>query len=198
MKILAVSDIHGDTGLVKRMAKQAKKENVDLVILAGDLTWFEQSTQNLIGPFVKEGKEVLIVPGNHESEETINQIAKTYKGVKSVHKKAVTKEGIGFFGTGTVDWGFYTDSKQVYTELKNAHDKIKHYKKKIMITHSNPAGSKLELLGFPGSIGIKKAIEKFHPNILICGHIHEGGGITEKIGNTTIFNVSRKPTIFEL
>jgi Icc-related predicted phosphoesterase len=198
MKILAISDIHGDKGLVKRMAKQAKKENVDLVILAGDLTWFEQSTENLIGPFVKEGKEVLIIPGNHESEEAINLIEKTYKGVKSIHKKHFKKDDVAFFGTGTVDWGFYSDSKQVYNELKNAHDKIKNYKKKIMVTHSNPEGSKLELLGFPGSRGIKKAIDKFKPDILICGHIHEGGGIAEKIAGTTVFNVSRKPTIFEI
>ena len=48
-KILAVGDIHGDTGLVKRLAKKAKEEDVDLVILAGDLTFVEQSVKNLIG-----------------------------------------------------------------------------------------------------------------------------------------------------
>ena len=36
-RILAISDLHGDEGLAKRMAKKAKDENVDLVIIAGDL-----------------------------------------------------------------------------------------------------------------------------------------------------------------
>ena len=49
MKILAAGDIHGDTGLVKRLAEKAKKEGVDLIILAGDLTMWEHDTKNLIG-----------------------------------------------------------------------------------------------------------------------------------------------------
>lgn len=53
-KILAIGDIHGDVDLVKKLAKKAKDENVDLVILAGDLTLAEISTKNLIGPFAKE------------------------------------------------------------------------------------------------------------------------------------------------
>ena len=67
-----------------------------------------------------------------------------------------------------------------------------------MITHCPPAGSKIELMGFPGSEGIKKAIKKFSPDFLICGHIHEGGGLIEKIYNTQVMNVSRTPTIFEI
>ncbi len=39
MKILAAGDIHGDTRLANELAKRAKKENVDLVILCGDLTF---------------------------------------------------------------------------------------------------------------------------------------------------------------
>mgnify|MGYP001572434325 CR=1 FL=1 len=55
-KILAIGDIHGDTGLVKKLAERAKKENIDLIILAGDLTLMEMQTKNLIGPFVKAKK----------------------------------------------------------------------------------------------------------------------------------------------
>ena len=47
-RIMAIGDIHGDTGLVKKLAKMAKDEKVDIIILPGDLTWLEQSTKNLI------------------------------------------------------------------------------------------------------------------------------------------------------
>jgi len=67
-----------------------------------------------------------------------------------------------------------------------------------MITHEPPSESLIELLGFPGTYGIKKAIERFKPNFLICGHIHEGGGLIEKIGETTVMNVARTPLIFEI
>ena len=39
MKILAAGDIHGDKGLAEKLAKKAEDEQVDLVILCGDLTY---------------------------------------------------------------------------------------------------------------------------------------------------------------
>ena len=44
MKILAAGDIHGDSALAEKLAKKAEDENVDLVVLCGDLTYAEQST----------------------------------------------------------------------------------------------------------------------------------------------------------
>ena len=57
MKILASGDIHGDTKLAEALADKAEKENVDLVILAGDITFADQSTKNIIGPFEKAKKQ---------------------------------------------------------------------------------------------------------------------------------------------
>ena len=196
MKILAVSDIHGDLGLVKKLERMIEKENIDLIILAGDQTWFEQSTKNLVGPLTK--KPTLIIPSNHETEGTVKMWEKMYPNLKSIHKKNWKLKDVGFFGSGTMDWGFDEDSDKIFKELENAHKKIKNLKKKIMITHCPPAGSKIELMGFSGSTGIEKAIEKFSPNFLICGHIHEGGGLIEKIHSTKVINVSRTPTIFEI
>lgn len=196
MKILAIADIHGDKGLVKKVEKIAKKQNVDMIILAGDQTWFEQPVEKIISPIAK--KPTLIIPGNHESEDLINKWENMYPNLTSIHKKHLEKNKIGFFGTGTLDWGFQDDSKQVYKELKNAHNKIKNLKKKIMITHEPPQGSKIEVLGFPGSYGVRKALDKFKPDFLICGHMHEGAGLQEKIGKTKVINVSRKAKIFEI
>jgi len=49
-----------------------------------------------------------------------------------------------------------------------------------------------------GSSGLKKAIDKIKPDIVVCGHVHEAEGIEEKIGNTTIINAGKKGTIIEL
>jgi len=196
MKILAISDIHGDLGLVKKVEKIIDKEKVDLVILAGDQTWFERMDKGLVGPLTKN--QTLIIPSNHETEGTIKIWEKEYPNLKSLHNKPFKKGDIGFFGSGTVDWGFKEDSEKIFEELKNSHEKIKNFKKKVMVTHCPPSRSSIELMGFQGSYGIEKAIKKFSPDILICGHIHEGGGLIEKIHKTKVINVSRTPTIFEI
>ena len=49
MKILSAGDLHGDSGLAKKLADRALKEDVDLVILCGDLTHADEKTDNIIG-----------------------------------------------------------------------------------------------------------------------------------------------------
>jgi len=198
-KILAVGDIHGDTGLVKKLAKKAKEEDVDLVILAGDLTFAEQSIKNIIGPFVKAKKQVLLIPGNHESIATVDFLAEMYPNTKNIHGYSFIKNDLGIFGAGAGDIGINkaTDS-EIFNLLKKGNERIKDLKKKIMVTHMHPKGSKAEFSGFKGSKAVEKAIKEFHPDIAICSHIHEAAGIEENIGKTRVINVSRKEKIFEI
>ncbi len=199
-KILAVGDIHGDTKFVERLAKKAKDEEVDLVILAGDLTFLEKSTKNLVGPFIKEKKEVILIPGNHETMSTINTLTQIYQGTRHVHGYSVRKGDIGIFGSGyePSTGPFSIEDEEIFKMLKKGNEKIKDSKKKIMVTHAHPKGSIAEFSGFPGSKAVEKAIKEFKPDILISAHIHEAGGLQEKIGKTTVIHVGRKPKIFEI
>ena len=51
---------------------------------------------------------------------------------------------------------------------------------------------------FPGSDGIRKAIDKLKPDILLCSHVHEAEGIEEKIGKTKVINVGKSGKIIEI
>ena len=199
-KILAIGDIHGDQSLVKKLAKKAKDENVDLVIIAGDLTWLEQSTRNLIGPFIKEKKEVVIIPGNHESMSTIRALTEMYPGTKHLHGYSIKKNNVGIFGAGydSTVGPFWVEDEEIFKTLKKGHESIKDLKKKIMVTHTNPANSISEFSGVIGSKAVERAIKEFKPDILISGHVHPAGGLREKIGKTNVFHVARKPIIFEI
>ncbi len=198
-KILAVGDIHGDTGLVKRLAEKARKEDVDLVILAGDFTFAEQSLKDLIGPFIKEKKQVLLIPGNHESLATVDFLAEMYPNTKNIHGYSFRKDDLGIFGAGTGDMGINQISdSELFSLLKKGHNSIKDLKKKIMVTHMHPRGGKAEMFGWPGSNAVKKAVKEFQPDVLISAHIHEAGGLEEYSGKTKIINVSRKEKIFEI
>ncbi len=199
LKILAIGDIHGDKGLVRKLAEKADKENVDLIILAGDLTFMEASVDGIIGPFVEKGKKVLLIPGNHESPAVIKFLTEKYSKTYSIHGYSFKIGDVGFFGSGIVDWGVdLTASKELLKQLKEGHEKIKDLKKKVMVTHMPPSESKAEFTGFKGSDAVLEALKLLKPNILISAHIHEAGGIEEKIGNTYVFHVSRKEKILEL
>ena len=199
MKILASGDIHNDSRLAERLAEKAEKEKVDLVILCGDIMQFDKG-ENIIGPFKKKKQRILFVPGNHESFATADFLAEVY-GIKNIHGYSVIYNDIGIFGCGGANIGLnQLTEKEIYDYLKKGFEKIKDLKKKIMVTHVHPSGTKMEKLTsfFPGSSGVKKAIEKFQPDLMLCSHVHEAEGIEEKIGKTKIINVGKKGIIFEV
>ena len=198
-KILAIGDVHGDQSLIKKLAKKANEENVDLVILTGDLTFFEESTKNIVGPFVKEKKQVLLIPGNHESVATADFLAELYPKTKNIHGEYFIKDSVGIFGAGGADMGMHqVRDSEIFEMLKKSNERIKGLDKKIMVTHMHPRGTKSEFSGFKGSKAVRQAIEKFQPDIAIFSHIHEASGTEDKIGKTHAVNVSRKERIFEI
>lgn len=200
MKILAAGDLHGDTRLAKELAEKAEKEKADLVILCGDLTLAEQSTEGIIGPFLAKQKKVLFVPGNHETIATADFLAELYN-ITNLHGYSIKYKDIGFFGCGGANIGLsQLSEKEIFETLKKGFANIKDAKKKIMITHIHPSGTMMEKFTqfFPGSNGIKKAIEEFEPDLLLCSHVHEAEGIEEKLGKTKVINVGKKGKIIEV
>lgn len=199
MKILAFGDIHGDARQVNILAEKAEKEKVDLVVICGDITQFDKSIDNIIGPFKAKNKKVLLIPGNHESVATADFLAEFYN-VKNIHGYSVRYGDIGIFGAGGANVGpnFSTES-EIFDNLKKAYEKIRYLHKKIMVTHAHPSSTKMEKFSnfIPGSKGVKKAIDTFRPDILLCSHAHEAEGIEEKVGKTRVINVGKKGKIIE-
>lgn len=198
MKILALSDIHGDKHLVKEMAEKAAREKVDLVLLAGDFKGSDNSVEGMVGPFKAKGIEVGILPGNHEGLADVGFLVEQY-GAKNLHGYVLRKGDIGIVGCGYGNIGLHQLSeKDVFQTLQKGFEQIKDAKKKIMVTHTHPEGSMIGLELFPGSEGVKKALEVFKPDIHLCGHVHESGGIEEMIGKTKVINVGKRGKIVEV
>ncbi len=202
-KVFAAGDIHGDTGLAKKLANKAKKSEADMIILAGDITMFEENTKNLVGPFAKLKKPVLLLHGNHESLATVDFLSNLYSPeTKNLHGYSIiTNDNVGIFGTGGADFGVEPMSeKDFFKTLKKAYNglKGKSVDKKIMVTHMHPFKSQAEFSGFEGSKGIRKAIKTFKPDIVLSGHIHEAEGMQDKIGKTKIYHIGREGKIIEI
>jgi hypothetical protein len=198
MKILAVGDLHGDLMQARRLAQLAEKESVDLVVLNGDFTFSEQHTPGLIKAFKDKGKQVALLPGNHESAATSESLAKAY-GAINLHGYYVRFGDVGIFGCGSANLGiFQLPERELYGILKQAHEKIKDCKKKIMLTHVHPADTKIEMGMFAGSSAVTRAIKAFKPDIAICSHIHEADGIEDTLGSTRLICASKKGKIIEV
>lgn len=198
MKILATSDIHGDSRWVKELANRAEKEKVDLVLLCGDLTFGEDFSENLIGPFKEKNLRVALIPGNHESMATANFLSEKY-GVENLQYNSMLLGKIGIFGMGGANIGpFPVSEDEILDTLKKNYDKIKNAKTKIMVTHSHPSGSLIEKMSYPGSSSVKKALDYFKPDLHLCGHIHECEGMEEVLGKTRVVNVGKKGKIIEI
>ncbi|MBI3026496.1 metallophosphoesterase [Candidatus Woesearchaeota archaeon] len=200
LRILAAGDIHGDTSQAKRLAEQAEKDSVDLVVLCGDLTYAETSTEGIIGPFVRKNKKVVLIPGNHETVATADFLAELY-GATNLHGYSIKYKEVGFFGCGGANIGlFQLGEDEIFELIKKGYERIKDSKRKILVTHVHPSGSLMEKFTsiFPGSDGVRKAIETFKPDILLCSHVHEAEGIEEMIGKTKVINVGKKGKVIEV
>jgi len=198
-RILVASDIHGDKGVAEKLAEKAENENVDLVILAGDLTFMDNDAENLVDIFSKKDKPILLLHGNHESVSTVDFLSELYPSAVNLHRYSFIKDDLGIFGCGGANMGISINSNQgFFDSLNRAHEKVKGLRKKIMVTHMHAYETDAEFSGFKGSSGIRKAIEEFQPDIFLSGHIHEAEGLKEKIGKTTVYSVGRKGKIIEL
>ena len=199
MKILATGCLHSDSRLSEELASRAKKEGVELVLICGDITRGNESTEGMIGPFKKLGLEVALVPGNHEPEAVTQFLSEAYK-IKNLHGSSFNLNGTGFFGCGAANIGLHRleDDESYFLFYKGFKD-IKNLNKKIMVSHIPPSGTLMErLVPGSGSDAVRKAIESFKPDIALCAHLHEAEGIEEQIGKTRVINVGRKGKIFEI
>ncbi len=204
LRILACSDMHGSKTTLEKLTRRAKEEGVDIVIMNGDFSppLNENSAPpNMIGSFLSLGKKVFLLPGNHESESTIQLLEEMY-GLKGLHGSyALVDKDIGIFGCGGAPIGpIATSEEEIFERLKYAFERVKHCKKKIMVTHAHPSGSMMEKFTsfFPGSQAVRRAIDEFKPDIVLCGHVHEAEGIEEKIGATKVINVAKSGKVIDV
>jgi len=203
LRILAFADLHGDKNLLEKLALQAEKEKADIVIIDGDFSPrdnLDSVPQYLVSSFLKNGKKVFVLHGNHETESTLKFVEEVY-GLKTIHGDYATFGDVGIFGAGGANIGpFATSEEEIFQKLKEGFEKIKDKPKKVMITHSHPAGTMMEKFSqfVPGSQAVRKAIDLFKPDFVICGHVHEAQGIEETIGKTKVLNVARMGKIIDV
>jgi uncharacterized protein len=192
MKILAVSDLHGN---IKPIIDYLNKNKVDLIIIAGDITHFGplELGEDILNEISSFDIPVLAIPGNCDPGSM--HINMDNSQAINIHARNLVIKNIGICGFGgsnptPFDTPLEFEEVQIYDEAKRALEGIKEQKITLFITHAPPYGTKTDLLPsgvHAGSTSLRKIIEELQPTVNICGHIHEARG-TDMIGKTKIIN----------
>lgn len=198
MKILAFSDTHGRD--LRQLIERADQEGVDIAFACGDWTMMDEVPKYFASQFLNKKKNLFVLPGNHETMSTLYSLIEQY-GINHLHGKGIIVGDIGFFGAGSatqIGPISRITEQEMWQLLEKAHEQVKDAKKKVMIVHEHPKGSVMEFGMFAGSESIKKAIELFKPDLVICGHIHEAAGVEEKIAGIPVINVAKEGKIIDV
>lgn len=180
MKIIALSDIHGNYEILKKLPEY------DLLLIAGDITNFGPAEiTDKVFEIVK--KSILAVPGNCDPLAVLEKLK---QHDANLHGESKIINNIGFFGCGGANGfiaglGFTED--EIRRILKNGFENLPKNIPKILVSHAPPYGycDRIVTGEHVGSIAVSEFVGKV--DMIICGHIHEARGI-EKVKGTTVVN----------
>lgn len=195
MKLLAFSDPHGDShhgnpDLLKKVISIAKKEKPDLILCAGDISYFNENLSYFVKKLDSVGIETFIIHGNHDDPADLDRLCKRSKNIRFVHKKVFKRGNVVFlsFGGG----GFSKKDPLLEKYVKSSKKHISKGDKVVFMTHAPPYGTRLDLVPGFGHVGCKSTTDlaKKMFDVLICGHIHECSGKMDAIGRCVGHNLS--------
>ncbi len=208
MKILAFVDTHGDRKAHNTIKKKAKE--ADLLLMAGDISNFEDKLTENMKDIDSVGKPILVIHGNHEDQDSMRRQCKMNKNTVFLHKGMFRIENYIFFGYG--GGGFAEDdrefekvAKDFKKAIKDAKEEVKkkHHGKKlkiVLILHAPPHGTDMDRIDgrYVGNKSYRKFIDETKPTLVVCGHIHENAGRDQKVGKTILVNPGPEGVIIEL
>lgn len=197
MKILVFSDIHGDVRAVERIVAQP----ADIYITAGDLSTFGRGLDRCATPLASLGERLWVLPGNHETHAETRAFCRQH-GFVDFHRQvrpvgATHWAGLGYSNITPFD----TPGEYSEEEIAQALGAFEAVRPLYLVVHFPPHGTKLDEFApgkHAGSPTLRRWVERVQPVYLLCGHIHEATGRTERIGETQCVNVGKQGYLLEI
>lgn len=197
IRILGMADLHGHS---ERLA-ELEDVDADLIAVCGDLHNGGPLEEAVVvaEALARLGLPVLIVPGNMDPKGFVLDLWKD-AGLKVMHGSSCRSGEIGFIGFGGMAIGdpmrindqtrFYLPLEDAYESLSTIHNEISGSSCRVVLSHQPPRGA-CDVVHSGESVGcvsLRRYVDDFCPDLLICGHIHEDRGRAE-LGKTTVVNV---------
>jgi Icc-related predicted phosphoesterase len=193
MKLLCLSDIHGEAAGLEEL--MSSPEPADVVIVAGDITHLggRAEAQAVLAPILSSRARLIAVAGNMDRET-----ARGYLGELGVdlHARGIVIEGVGFMGLGGgtpspfgTPWEL--DDAEAQRCLEAGRAQISDASFRVLVSHAPPRGTQLDR-GFArqhvGSGPVRDFLLAGSVNLCICGHIHESAG-EDSLGGASCVNL---------
>ncbi len=191
MKIIAITDIHGRSGLGGNIEQAIT--GADILVCAGDITNFggADDAARIIGELMDLNQHMLMVHGNCDLPD-VNLFLE--KNNIDLHGKTRQLDSAAFYGAGgsiSTPSGTPQESPETdFETMLNRYEKDPACRFHVFVSHQPPSYTVVDktIMGMHvGSKAIRSFIERFHPDIAVCGHIHEARG-DDRIGKTIILN----------
>jgi Icc-related predicted phosphoesterase len=192
MIVIGLADVHGDASSVARILRSI--EQMDLVVLSGDLTHFggELQASRVIDTARRECDKVLAVSGNcdyPEVEEYLIQSGMT------LHRRCVLQDGHAFIGiSGSLPCPGGTPNEASEPDfrrwLNEARAGVPEGVPMILVAHQPPRDTVNDMIHggmHVGSTAVREFIEEQQPLVCLTAHIHEGTGV-DMVGETKVLN----------
>jgi uncharacterized protein len=199
MKFLTFVDLHQDKDVLRKLVTRAKKSDIDFILAAGDVSDFGRGLREVLEAFSKVGKTMYFIPGNHEEHMDWEKMIAKYPYVINLHRQDIKIDDYVFLGYG--GGGFAQEEAEFRKIARNWYGQY-HGKKIVLVTHGPPFLTKLDWLEHldrhVGHKDYRKFIERIEPKIVICGHLHETAGLTDKIGKTKLLHPGWDGLVIEL
>lgn len=191
MRLLIISDIHGDIENINKLNDEFAK--ADTVIFAGDFAKFNEIETGLptLQCLLEKHNSILAVLGNCDEPDFIEKIEDEDI---CIQKSLVFKDGLAFAGSGgalkfTETTPNELSDEELFADLKILEE-CPTLENLVLVTHQPPFDTGMDKITAGISTGsklIRQLIEGRQPLVAISGHIHESFA-TSKLGNTTLMN----------
>lgn len=208
MKFVAISDTHCRHHTVKL-------PKGDVLLHAGDISYKGEKGEVLdfLQWFSQQSfKHKIFIAGNHDFYfERMNAAdihALLPEGVIYLNDSSVTIDGISIWGSPVTPWFFQWAFNRHRGAPIRKHWNLVPPGIDVLLTHGPVFGIHDTVINgkHVGCKDLLERVKEVKPKVHICGHVHEGYGVTSKNGtkfmNASLLNESyelvNKPVVFEL
>jgi len=213
MKILALGDPHSK--LPRNLDAIIKKNEIDVIVCVGDIgfvpkkPWLQEAWdkagnvdekyEKYVDKIASYNLPVLTLRGDTYIEggkKIADRFLRKHKNVINKFTGKYNLNGQNFvffdisFESETMIRFFVNKMRRNENRELKLNKMLSEDKNSIIISHNPPYGvvDKISIGKHVGSKILQRAIKKYQPKMVLCGHIHEAEG-EGKIGKTKIYNL---------